>query len=303
MRNQLLRRIAIGLLCAFPLMLASAAFAQGDDPPTPIPSEGPQCTACHHEIEGVWQVGDHSQATFDPLFLEAWELADRDPECLACHTTGYDPETGQFQAEGIVCQACHGEFVEGHPNTPMRVDRSPELCGSCHTETHFEWQASTHREVELGCSSCHDPHETKILAEDTSQLCGRCHQTRLESFNHSVHSLEGLSCGDCHLEATLGEMGSGHATRDHSFNVHLTSCNECHAYQMHESVDGTAAAPTPIPETQMTSTLGPSIGDEPARISPIGFSLVAGFGGLMAGMILSPWLERWFERMRKEEQS
>lgn len=300
MRNQLSIRIAIGLICAFPLMLACAAFAQGDDPPTAVPSEGPQCTACHHEIESVWEVGAHSRATFDPLFVAAWELADRDSDCLECHTTGYDPETGQFLAEGITCQACHGEFEEGHPNQPMRVDRSSELCGDCHVDTHFEWQASTHREVDLGCVSCHDPHQTKILAATSSELCGRCHQGRLEGFNHTVHSEEGLTCADCHLAGEPGASGAGHSSRNHSFNVSLDTCNECHVTQMHAGPENEPPMTKPDSEAEMTSSLGASISYEPGRVSPVGFTLVAGIAGMVAGMILSPWLERWYQRMRRD---
>lgn len=301
MKTTLLRRGLVGLIFALPLAFASVAFAQGEDPLAPAQSEEPDCGVCHAEIQEVWEQGAHHQATFDPVFVAGWDRASRDPECLQCHTTGFDPETGSFAAEGVTCQACHGEYKEGHPNEPMEISRSPEMCGQCHTETHFEWQASTHREVQLACSGCHDPHRTEILADDSSQLCGRCHQSRSDGFDHTAHSLEGLTCGDCHLDDIEGELGSGHATRDHSFNVRLTTCNKCHAYQMHDPVAVHEAEPTPVAMSVMTSTLGPSLGEEPSPVSPLGFAVLAGFSGMAAGMILSPWLERWFTRMREEE--
>jgi Cytochrome c554 and c-prime len=100
------------LLFAIPLMILSFALASADSPkqgdqPTQTPSL--DCKACHKEFEKSWKAGAHGQASTDPVFKEAWEAQGKPQECLACHVTGYDADTGSWQAEGITCQACHGD--------------------------------------------------------------------------------------------------------------------------------------------------------------------------------------------------
>jgi hypothetical protein len=44
-----------------------------------------------------------------------------------------------------------------------------------------------------------------------------------------------------------------------------------------------------------------SIAPEPDPVSPIGFSALAGLIGLAGGMVLAPWLERWYQRAVKHD--
>jgi hypothetical protein len=90
-------------------------------------------------------------------------------------------------------------------------------------------------------------------------------------------------------------MGSGerppHTVPDHSFAPNIETCNECHAGQMHAS-DGTNVLHPTESDGLQTASLAP----EPDPVSPIGFSLMAGLIGLAGGMVLAPWLERWYQR-------
>ena len=65
--------------------------------------------------------------------------------CFKCHTTGASDQGswptgttgfGTFVFGGVQCEECHGEGAQ-HASEPakfeMTVDRSPELCGRCHT--------------------------------------------------------------------------------------------------------------------------------------------------------------------------
>jgi hypothetical protein len=45
-----------------------------------------------------------------------------------------------------------------------------------------------------------------------------------------------------------------------------------------------------------------SVTPEPEPVSPMGFSAMAGMIGLAGGMVLSPWLERWFQRSVKQNK-
>ncbi len=91
------------------------------------------CAECHSEEYKVWQESHHHKYGFDSLtvaFAQSSDdpsLADRvrfdrihDPECICCHTAGWDPEevlrfeSGYVSAEqsahlkGVHCENCHG---------------------------------------------------------------------------------------------------------------------------------------------------------------------------------------------------
>ena len=100
-----------------------------------------------------WSASAHGMAADDPEFVTAWEEQGKPFECMACHTTGYDFRTQTWKDIGVTCEACHGPFTEDHPLNPMPSDRSPELCGSCHQETLFEWNVSTHRQAQMDWES------------------------------------------------------------------------------------------------------------------------------------------------------
>jgi predicted CXXCH cytochrome family protein len=187
----------------------------------------------------------------------------------------------------------------------MPTDRSANLCGTCHTETLFEWQVSQHRAVDLACSGCHDPHATQLKVSVGPSLCASCHRDRASNFAHTAHSQEGLTCADCHLGPLNGEQGEGHAVRDHSFNVRLETCNACHAYQMHDPVQVHSDRPTPAaPEeaalTEITAADAVTASPEPVPVSPLGFGVVSMLVGMAGGTILAPWLERWYQRFRRD---
>ena len=41
---------------------------------------------------------------------------------------------------------------------------------------------------------------------------------------------------------------------------------------------------------------------DPSPISPVGFAMLSGIVGMASGMILAPWLERWYDRIKKDEE-
>jgi hypothetical protein len=80
----------------------------------------------------------------------------------------------------------------------------------------------------------------------------------------------------------------------------MTSCEACHAYQPHP---GEVLAERPVPGANPevlplefeTAGLNP----EPGGVDPIPFALLAGLVGMAAGMILAPWIDRWYKRQGK----
>jgi predicted CXXCH cytochrome family protein len=305
-------RLAIGAAIAVPAMLLTGAAMAGPEA-SPPPAGDLTCRACHQDTYTSWADGSHGHAADSAAYLEDWNSRGQPRECLACHTTGYDPDADTSVAEGVTCEACHSPIPADHPNEPMPSDRSGALCGTCHTETLFEWQVSKHREVNLACVACHDPHATTTLGTEegteSSELCASCHRERASNFAHSAHSQVGLTCADCHLGPTDTQAGEGHATRDHSFNVRLTTCNACHAYQMHDPVEVHPDRPTPTPAPAAVEPSGPLpsgmdallVSSEPSPVSPIGFAALSGLVGMASGMILAPWLERFYHRIRSDD--
>ena len=289
-------RLFFGLLFALPAVLMSVALTQASELPQVETPNGIECKVCHENFQEAWEDGAHGQATNDPTFREAWQEQGSPARCLTCHTTGFDAVSGLSKADGVTCEACHSPITENHPQEPMSADRSAGLCGTCHTETFFEWQVSKHREVDLACVGCHDSHGTTLKAEDASKMCATCHRERASNFTHTQHSQVGLTCADCHLTRLTGDQGEGHATRDHSFTVKLSACNECHAYQMHDPAQVHADQPTPAPVDAMASVETLSVSAAPEQVSPVGFATVSGLVGFAAGIILAPWLERWYRR-------
>ena len=61
-----------------------------------------------------------------------------------------------------------------------------------------------------------------------------------------------------------------------------------------------AAAPVSAVQTVEIPTV--SVTPEPEPVSPMGFSAMAGMIGLAGGMVLAPWLERWFHRSVKQNK-
>lgn len=313
-----LLRLLLGLVIALPLALVTYALASPEATPTvlaaaaapaatALPPNGTaadtDCAECHAQYQTAWEAGAHSQALSDPIFQEAWTTQGQPPECLGCHTTGYDPKTDTYEEAGVTCAACHDPVAVNHPLAPAHMSRSAELCGQCHRDTEFEWASSRHGASDLTCIDCHDPHATMIKADDPSQLCADCHGTRVEAFAHSNHAKEGLSCTDCHITQTDAPLGMGNAQHSHTFDVDLNTCTQCHENEIHNPavamlLPADAATATPnVPPSALNSGSAGTVSATPAPSSPVGFALFAGLIGLALGMVLAPWLERGASRL------
>lgn len=291
------------------------ASAQDGAPPVQS-STSSDCATCHTEFQEKWQAGAHGQAGEDPVFQQEWNKQGKPGACLVCHTTGYDPATATYKESGVACESCHGPVPDDHPKNPMPVVRSTELCSRCHSDTRFDvqgWSGSTHYQRGLECTTCHDPHSASIKevpaprgsekTDSVSQLCITCHQESSMDFDNTAHAQKNIACVDCHVTESQDVENAPHKIPDHSFEASLASCNTCHAQQMHGNADATntkeALAQVPVeptPELQMAS-----ITPDPGSAGPVGFAAVAALLGLAGGMVLAPWLERWYRRVKEEK--
>ncbi len=298
------------------LVVVRAQDGGGQTPVTAPTASTPACVACHTEFAAEWQNGPHGKAVSDPKFTEEWTKQGKPGACLVCHVTNYDPATGTWQQDGVACEACHGPMQPDHPKTAMPVDRSPELCARCHSDTRFgwqEWQGSTHYQRGMNCTTCHDPHSASLKITkgmdgkaqygDASQLCVTCHKDVSMNFPYSVHQQQGVTCINCHVTHTENAPADAHTVPDHSFKANLDSCNTCHRDQMHSAAQGTPASgamsnvSTGAPQVQQAG-LSPA----PMPVSPLGYAGLAALIGLAAGMVMAPWLEKLYRRATKRPQ-
>jgi predicted CXXCH cytochrome family protein len=275
-----MERLLIALM--FALLAAGVtlviASAQGEVPPS-APSSA-DCAACHTESDVNWKNGAHAKA------------------------------------EVVTCDACHGQAPSDHPTTSMPVDRSPDLCVRCHSDTSFglaDWKASRHYQLGIDCATCHDPHSTSLKkiagprgkasgTDDVSALCINCHSDHSMNFPYSTHSQQGVTCVDCHVNPVENVAGVARSVTNHTFKANLDSCNTCHANQMHSPKESKAPEGTSVsvPSEPSVEMVAAGVTPEPEPVSPMGFSALAGLIGLAGGMVLAPWLERWFHRTVKQ---
>lgn len=299
-------KVAVGLIFALPLALLTYALAQASAPRRASgPTDTPNCQDCHSQIQLGWERGTHSQALGDPAFKETWEGQGSPKECLACHTTGYDAATGSYQAEGVTCAACHDPVPANHPLAPASMSRAAAACGNCHRDTYSQWQSSQHGQSDLTCVSCHDPHGNTLRASDTSSLCASCHGTRVAAFGHTKHAEQGLTCTDCHIGEVTGQAGMGKGLRNHTFAVNLDKCNKCHAAELHSpsaAMLASPGSPTPAPPDSLSSGAPATARAEPEPVGPLGYAIFTGLIGLAFGIVLAPWLESGFHRLKRSER-
>ncbi len=314
-----IERLLIALLFALVAAGVTLMVAQAQDGDPPSQGSSLNCAACHTEFQSTWMSGPHGTAVSDPVFQEEWVAQGSPGACLVCHVTGYDPATATWKEDGVTCEACHGEAPADHPKSPMPIDHSTDLCGRCHSDTRFgwqEWKISTHYQRGMDCTVCHDPHSAALKQvsvaqgemptyEDASELCITCHNEYSMNFPYSSHHQKGVSCVDCHVNHLENEDRVAHSVPDHSFNASLKSCNTCHKDQMHQP--GEAMQTETIVPNSQTSLNEPevelaSVTPEPSPVSPVGFAGLAALIGLAAGMVLAPWLERFYHRAAQQDE-
>ena len=225
-----------------------APVAQPVGPALPVhPIEayqGPEtCALCHDDRHTRWQAGPHANAYSDPIFQESWQAQGQPKYCLACHTTGFNPVTGEYATEGVTCEQCHAPYTAEHPPGRMPVDRSLEVCGTCHTVSYDEWERSAHADVGTDCLSCHEvcaleTHEPGegVTAEHPAQeaVCANCHHGVVDEFIHTTHAGVELDCLTCHMQIGEDDLGpEGKIRTAHDFAVKANVCVACHADSIH----------------------------------------------------------------------
>jgi hypothetical protein len=206
---------------------------------TPPPPES--CAECHLDIVAAWEGGTHAQAYSDPIFQSAWQEQANALECLECHTTGFVARTGEYEHEGVTCEACHGQTPAEHPESPVSIDPGVEICADCHTTTFTEWEESEHGNQQLACTTCHQPHPQQLRFEEANMLCLNCHDEEArDDYAHLTHTDQ--ECVDCHwFHADLADLQEHYMSGNlfptgHAGKVETQSCVSCHEEQTESGV-------------------------------------------------------------------
>lgn len=226
--------VVVGIFMLF--MSVSLVTAQTNDEDTTLETGTNQaCQDCHLDIAQHWESSAHAHAFDDDYFQQTWQGLSRPEACLACHTTNYQPATGEYDVEGIACESCHGAVTANHPPEPVEIRADTEYCGQCHTTTLSEWHLTQHATADIGCMDCHDPHSQKALFAVSDDLCINCHQDSMERYLEDLHVTKGIGCVDCHALVIPPDPipDDGIVPTGHSFTITPATCVACHTDVLH----------------------------------------------------------------------
>lgn len=231
----LIAGLLVGLISMLlTVRLATATPLPQGEPPD-IPLQAKACGSCHLDITQNWAGSPHAHAFDDPAYQERWTGMGQPGNCLLCHTTNYVATTGEYDATGVSCEACHGKVDSKHPLTPAPIRSDAEYCGTCHTTTLGEWRLTGHAHAEVGCTDCHDAHSQKALFEDPDQMCINCHKDSMGRYLEDIHGQKGIGCVDCHALVIPPEQPpeDGIVPTGHTFTITPATCVACHTDALH----------------------------------------------------------------------
>ena len=225
----------LSLVLTVQLAAASSRLQSEEEPPVIEYYTADECQECHLDVTNHWSTSAHANAYDDPVFQERWLGMGEPGECLTCHTTEYDPTTGEYETEGISCQACHGQVAKDHPPSIVPILADTEYCGSCHTTTLSEWHLTGHAASDIGCTDCHDPHSQDALFEVADDMCINCHEDTMGDYLEGIHDESEIGCVDCHALVIPPEIPpeDGIVPTGHAFTITPATCIACHTDALH----------------------------------------------------------------------
>lgn len=237
------RQLPAPPMLMLPLVLIAGLFwlclarpVAGQEPTAvPMPQTAQACTECHLDVANHWAESAHAHAFDDPVFQQSYSELGEPVECLACHTTDYDPVTQTYEIAGIACESCHGAVGEQHPPEPVPILADTDYCGTCHTTTINEWRMTGHSSAAIDCVDCHDPHSQQALFANPDTLCINCHREGMSSYLTDIHYEAEIGCVDCHALVIPPDPmpANGIVPTGHSFTITPATCVACHTDALH----------------------------------------------------------------------
>jgi hypothetical protein len=259
-----------------------------------LPDRTEDCYKCHRTMSNSWEQSAHGRSANNEEFIAAWDGLDT--SCLKCHTTGFDPITGDSQYDSVFCSTCHYPTPIDHPDKMIPTDVSSRNCGQCHLDTFEDWEKSAHNDLVLNCNNCHSPHTTALKTVAVFDLCVACHTARDHDFPLDSHFEAGITCADCHVNIDPDAvLGDGHSQRSHTFIVGVEACTDCHSEDL-----GPTSLTSSIEVQDPSLALFPQdenlLSSQPGRTNPWLFALASSVLGLTFGTVLGPRIRKWLQR-------
>ena len=178
------------------------------EPPavSPIPADATHVIGKEH-FRALKQSG-YGKFALRALAGTQWQENVFEKQCVGCHTTAVNPQTGEFSSISLDCYACHGNVPEDHATrkgtallSRSRANADKEvisICGSCHLRGG--------RSKTSGLPYPHAFVAGDDLFKDFQVDLRRDTQTKLDSSDAHVYLktravMEGgsdKSCVDCH---------------------------------------------------------------------------------------------------------
>jgi hypothetical protein len=126
------------------------------------------CIGCHESLHADAVDGWH-KSKMSSTYERIKDEPNKD-NCLPCHTTGFNPETGHFSEKSVGCEGCHGPGAEA-------VDQVLTGQVDLHRQSIRLAPSST-----LICAGCHNPHvPVGTHAEYYRQHPARFYQAMVQS--------------------------------------------------------------------------------------------------------------------------
>ncbi|MEE8558943.1 MAG: multiheme c-type cytochrome [Myxococcota bacterium] len=214
------------------------------------------CRICHTGQHETWSLTSHAYA-FDTLVEHG---ADRDSECLPCHTVGwgrpggYSLELPAEHLQNVQCENCHGRGGPHQSPDFLKAGFEP-VCASCHNTKHSlnfvfaeRLPLISHAANQQFTSLSAEERRALIAARDRrkrtlfanarfvgSEDCRSCHPAQYRVWSESAHAhafrtLEkrgesgSTECQNCHTTG-FGEAGGFPEGGEGLVNV---GCESCH---------------------------------------------------------------------------
>jgi peroxiredoxin len=202
-----------------PLLLEKAAYS-GEE----------LCSVCHEQPHATWTLTKHAYA-FETLVEHG---ADRNPECLPCHTVGYglpggfDPKLRQDHLLGVQCENCHGR---GGPHQSPEFSKAgfEPVCLSCHTQEHSLRFVFTERLPLV--SHAASAQSLSLSLADRQKLLEKRDKRERQLFEKGDY-IGSAACQSCHAKEHELWAASSHAhafaTLAKSGEQKKADCQRCH---------------------------------------------------------------------------
>lgn len=208
------------------------------------------------DVAWVLGKGRNKQAYLDAnfkVFGAMWDVkekkwkkaqeADGLTQCIACHTTGFDPATKKWIQDGVTCEACHGpggDHIGKMGNkafivNPKNLDpvKKGMICGQCHSAGKDPTGKLPHP---VGFRPGMDLTKTFVDAKPTAPGDNQQYSEHLQS----KHAQVGTNCTTCHSPHSNGATGKSQLKTPVN-----EQCLACHAAKI---VDMKTHAPQAAPD-------------------------------------------------------